>query len=820
MAEKNVIIRITAESDMSKANQELEAMKDRERDLMNEMRKQQQEYQKRIALLGQNTTAIDKLRDSYTKQQSQMESDLKKTKSQLEDFSKKLSNANETIADGAVKTPKLVTQLRAMKQELAKMEMEGVDPTDKAFIKLAVSAGELEDQIGDTRQRISILASDTKNLDAAMSVGQGIAGTFTVATSTAALLGGESEQLTKAFLKVQAALSILNGVQMIANTLNKDSAAMVVIKNALEESSTIAKIKNYTATKIQTANTILETAANEGSKVAKVGATATQWALNAAVTAFPAVALIAAISAVVVAFAAYSSGAAEAEREQAKLNAQANNFKADMDERSKITAHIIELMKAQGKTTQDIRNYEIKRAKENIKYYEDEYNYLARNKNAKEDDLKAAAENLATARTELSDINRKYRVEDAQADTDAKKKEEERQKQANEKAKQQAEKRNQELIAAQKEYQDTRIANMEDGYEKEAAKIELDFQRKLSTIKGHSAIEEKLRTELTLNRNKRLSEIGNLSEITTPLDTNVTKAKEDTPILIGEMQTRIEGIQGVIEQGNQASKDKYDEDLQAFRDKEAAKQAIVSESVNTLGAIGDAYFSIQRDRLDEQMSNLDSYYTTDAEAAKKNSNLKLISEEEMNKKKTDIKIKQAKLDKQQALFNIALNTAQAIMSIWAQWGWNPVTAGILTGLVGVAAIAQTAAVMAKPLPKYAKGKKAGGSGHWATVGEVGPETMWVPDGAAIIPHGAPMNSSTFDKFNIPYIPELPNVDSRFMRNKGSEIDYDRLGKAVADNVRIPRQKEVHVHVDKRGITVKDGSNYTTHLNKKYEGAWN
>ena len=31
-----------------------------------------------------------------------------------------------------------------------------------------------------------------------------------------------------------------------------------------------------------------------------------------------------------------------------------------------------------------------------------------------------------------------------------------------------------------------------------------------------------------------------------------------------------------------------------------------------------------------------------------------------------------------------------------------------------------------------EGKKAGG--HFATVGELGAETMWIPDNAAVIPH--------------------------------------------------------------------------------------
>jgi len=60
-----------------------------------------------------------------------------------------------------------------------------------------------------------------------LGVGQGLAGAFAVAQGAAALFGDENEDLQKAMMKVQAALAILNGVQAVANVLNKDSAVMV-----------------------------------------------------------------------------------------------------------------------------------------------------------------------------------------------------------------------------------------------------------------------------------------------------------------------------------------------------------------------------------------------------------------------------------------------------------------------------------------------------------------------------------------------------------------------------------------------------------------
>lgn len=122
----------------------------------------------------------------------------------------------------------LRSQLRKMREELAKMEMAGLRNT-KAFKDLAFRAGELADQSGDTSQRIKILASDTKNLDAAMSISTGLAGGFAVAQGTMALFGGESENLQRQLVKLQGGMNLLNGLQQVANTLNKDSAARVVV---------------------------------------------------------------------------------------------------------------------------------------------------------------------------------------------------------------------------------------------------------------------------------------------------------------------------------------------------------------------------------------------------------------------------------------------------------------------------------------------------------------------------------------------------------------------------------------------------------------
>ena len=113
-------------------------------------------------------------------------------------------------------------RLRELQKALTEMALAGQDGTE-AFREMEIEAGKLKDQIGDTAQRIKNLASDTKNIDTFVASVQGIAAGFQIAQGAVALFGDENEDLQKALLKVQGAMALANGVQQVANLLNKDS---------------------------------------------------------------------------------------------------------------------------------------------------------------------------------------------------------------------------------------------------------------------------------------------------------------------------------------------------------------------------------------------------------------------------------------------------------------------------------------------------------------------------------------------------------------------------------------------------------------------
>lgn len=145
---------------------------------------------------------------------------------------KKAIEGNTTALDRLTKSGKSLTgQLRGLKAELTLLEQQGKDNT-KEFNQLLIAASKLEDQIGDTRARVRILASDTFKFDAAVQATQGLAAGFEVAQGAAALFGSESEDLQKAILKVQGAIAVANGVQQIANLLLEESAIKTAVLTA------------------------------------------------------------------------------------------------------------------------------------------------------------------------------------------------------------------------------------------------------------------------------------------------------------------------------------------------------------------------------------------------------------------------------------------------------------------------------------------------------------------------------------------------------------------------------------------------------------
>ena len=186
------------------------------------------------------------------------------------------------------------SQLRECREQLALMEADGKRGTEE-YKRMQQEAGRLTDALGDAATQARILAHDNGKLQGFISGISGVTGAITAAQGAMSLFIGENENLQKTMLKVQSLMSITMGLQQVYNTLNKDSAFMLVI---------VAKAKDAL------------TAANARLAAALGISTVAAQALMATLT----LGLSAAITAIIVLISKFSSESAKAKKAQEEFN--------------------------------------------------------------------------------------------------------------------------------------------------------------------------------------------------------------------------------------------------------------------------------------------------------------------------------------------------------------------------------------------------------------------------------------------------------------------------------------------------------------------
>lgn len=297
-----------------------------------------------------------------------------------------------------------------------------------------------------------------------------------------------------------------------------------------------------------------------------------------------------------------------------------------------------------------------------------------------------------------------------------------------------------------------------------------------------------------------------IEAINRSIDTEEVKEQKKTQILAEALAER----EALEREAAEKTKEIDEEYIQLLQEKMQAVADTFSAVMDYFQQASDLVFEAIGNNIQAEMDKLDEMYTTDAQEAKENANKKYISEKELADKKAALEQKQAKYNKAQALIQAAINTALAITSALTA---APPMGFINAGIAAAMGAVQIGIISAKPLAQYAKGRK-GGKGEYALVGEKGPEVMYVPDGASIVPNHYLGDMDAWSKFGVP---ALPNDMMSAAMLQQINIDYDRLGKAVAAN--IPQQKAVSVNVDRSGVTISDNGNRRTYLNHKYAGSW-
>lgn len=222
----------------------------------------------------------------------------------------------------------------------------------------------------------------------------------------------------------------------------------------------------------------------------------------------------------------------------------------------------------------------------------------------------------------------------------------------------------------------------------------------------------KLQEEITLQEkhNQELIEVNkivddNLNEMQKERLENEKKTNE-------ELRKEKEKNQKADEEAIAAANERYKNHQRIFKE-------TVVDSVFQAGGIITGFFENQMISADNAYKKRKEYIENNVEDEEERSKQLNALEKQYQTKREDIQRKQALIDKAQALFSIALNTATSISRVL----WNP----ILVGVVSALGAAQAALVASKPIPLQKGGYTEGSaSGTLGMFGERNTEELILP----------------------------------------------------------------------------------------------
>lgn len=156
------------------------------------------------------------------------------------------------------------------------------------------------------------------------------------------------------------------------------------------------------------------------------------------------------------------------------------------------------------------------------------------------------------------------------------------------------------------------------------------------------------------------------------------------------------------------------EKIRSKREKDAAKGQklldeeslerklfIIDQSAQAADLIGNQLFTNGQIRLENELVALQNQKDFELELAGDNSEKRAQIEKKFAEEERKIRLKQAKSEKNQALFNIAIQTAVGIANAVAQ---SPLTFGLpFSAFVAAQGVLQAALVASQPLPAFEKG---------------------------------------------------------------------------------------------------------------------
>ena len=175
----------------------------------------------------------------------------RETSNELEKLAEKEEEETKSTNENAQAHQSLRSRIKELKAEMALYREAHGDQTE-AYRQMSAELGRLTDIQGDISTQARVFSNDQANFQGVIQGLNGVAGGFSAATGALSLFSAENENLQKAMLKVQSLMAITTGLQQVSQSLNKDSAFVLVTLRKAKELLAVAEGKVAAAMGVST----------------------------------------------------------------------------------------------------------------------------------------------------------------------------------------------------------------------------------------------------------------------------------------------------------------------------------------------------------------------------------------------------------------------------------------------------------------------------------------------------------------------------------------------------------------------------------------
>ena len=254
-----------------------------------------------------------------------------------------------------------------------------------------------------------------------------------------------------------------------------------------------------------------------------------------------------------------------------------------------------------------------------------------------------------------------------------------------------------------------------------------------------------------------------------------------------------------------------------LEDEKALNNQIVQITLQTLSTTLSSFSEIARINAEEKLAQLEKQRDAELANTELTESEKLAINKKYDKEAKAIKRKAAEEEKALKIMQAIIGTAAAIVNALASGGPAAVA---LAAAAGIAGAAQIAVIARTPIPKFAKGTEFVERG--ANPRGIDTIPAYLNEGERVVDahtnkalRGIP--NSMLPKLVQNYSQQMPHLDysaiSTTVIDKG--IDYDKLGNILAEKLR--SNPQAVVKIDKAGFStfIRTRNNQTEYLNNKF-----